>query len=690
MTKQQRETTGLEIAVIGMAGRYPGAPDVDRLWALLRDGIEPITEFSEADIAAAGNSALTARPDFVPRGFVLDDVELFDAAFFGYTPREAEIIDPQQRFFLECASEALERAGYDPDAYPGAIGVFAGASMSTYLLHNILSDPEIVRRLGPTQLALANDKDYVATRVAYKLNLEGPAITVQTACSTSLVAVHLACQSLLAGECDMALAGGVSIPSRQRAGYLYQEGGIASRDGHCRPFDAAASGTSGGNGCGVVVLKRLADALEDGDQIDAVIIGSAINNDGSKKIGFTAPRVEGQAKVIQAAQRMAGVTPADIGYIEAHGTGTPLGDPIEMAALTRVFRDRGGEGPSCAIGSIKSNFGHADAAAGVAGLMKTVLALKHRMLPPSLHFVQPNPKIDFANSPFYVNNILREWRQPGGAPRRAGVSSFGLGGTNAHVVLEEAPEQATNEARPGPRLMVLSARTATALEAMTQRLAKYLRENPKLPLDDVAYTLQVGRRMFEHRRAFVCHDLMDAASALAAMDPARVFDDVSEPVDRGVVFMFSGQGAQYPRMTQGLYRDHEVFRNEVNHCCERLRPHLNLDLRSLLYPDDVDATSATEALKQTAIAQAALFVVEYALARLWMSWGIKPAAMIGHSIGEYVAACVAGVFSLDEALALVAARGRLMQAQISGAMLSVALPGSSWNRCLAPGSTLPP
>lgn len=671
--KQQRETTGLEIAVIGMAGRFPGAPDVDRLWALLRDGVEPITEFTDVDITAAGNLALAARSGFVRKGFVLDDIDLFDASFFGYTPRESEILDPQQRFFLECASEALERAGHDPDVHRGAIGVFAGASMSSYLLYNILSSSEITYGPASTQIALANDKDYVATRVAYKLNLEGPAVTVQTACSTSLVAVHLACQNLLAGECDMALAGGVSIHSPQRAGYLHQEGGIASSDGHCRPFDADASGTAGGSGCGIVVLKRLADAIEDGDSIEAVILGSAINNDGARKIGFTAPRIEGQAKVIQAAQRMAGVAPEDISYIEAHGTGTQLGDPIEIAALTRVFRQGTDRRQFCAIGSIKSNFGHADAAAGVVGLIKTVLALKHRKITASLNFTRPNPQIDFDNSPFYVNTALREWSTDD-APRRAGVSSFGLGGTNAHVVLEEAPAPPAAEVRPGPQLVLLSARTPTALDAATQRLVAHLREHPALALQDVAYTLQVGRRMFEHRRVLVCHDVADAARVLESRDPARVVSGAGEPSDRDVVFMFSGQGAQYPGMTQGLYRDYDVFRETVDRCCELLTPRLGADLRALLYPEDAESTRAAEALKQTAVAQPALFVVEYALAQLWMSWGIKPAAMIGHSIGEYVAACIAGVFSLEDALALVAARARLMQAQASGTMLSVALP----------------
>ena len=673
MSRKQRQTTGLEIAVIGMAGRFPGARDVEQFWTLLREGVQPISRFSDADLLANGaDPAQLSRPDFVRLGFMLDDIDLFDASFFGYTPREAEIIDPQQRFYLECAVEVFERAGYDPETYPGNIGVFAGASFSSYFVNNILANPDAVRQLGSVQVALGNDKDYVATRVAYKLNLQGPAVTVQSACSTSLVAVHLACQSLLAGDCDMALAGGVSIQSRQKTGYVYQEGGIASRDGHCRPFDAAASGTVGSAGVGIVVLKRLADALADNDTIDAVILGSAINNDGSRKIGFTAPRVEGQAQAIQAAQRMAGVSPAEISYIETHGTGTQLGDPIEIAALTRVFRASTDRTGFCPIGSLKSNIGHADAAAGVAGLMKTVLALKHRAIPPSLNFERPNPQIDFANSPFYVNTALREWTT-GGAPRRAGVSSFGLGGTNAHVVLEEAPACDSPPEPPADQLIVLSAKTDTALQTMAQHLAAHLRQHPESRLCDVAWTLQTGRKIHPHRLALVCSGPDDAARALESRDPLRVLQASDASESRGVVFMFSGQGAQYPGMTRDLYARHDTFRREVDRCCDLLRPHLGLDLRSLLYPDAAQTEQAAQQLMQTAMAQAALFTVEYALARMWLSWGVVPQAMIGHSVGEYVAACIAEVMSLEDAARVIAARGRLMQAQPAGAMLSVPL-----------------
>jgi acyl transferase domain-containing protein len=668
-----REPTGLEIAVIGMAARYPGAPDVEALWALLRDGVEPITRLSAEEIAAAGSAALATQPGFTPTAFVLDDIDLFDAGFFGYAPHEAEALDPQHRLFLECASEALERAGCDPDRARGPIAVFAGSALSSYLMHNLLPNREVLERLGSLQVSLANDKDYLATRVAYKLGLEGPAVTVQTACSTSLVAIHLACQSLLAGECDVALAGGVSIHVQQRGGHFHQEGGIASRDGHCRPFDAEASGTAGSNGVGVVVLKRLADALADGDSIEAVVLGSAINNDGSRRIGFTAPGVEGQAKVIEAAQRSAGVSPADIGYIEAHGTATPLGDPIEIAALTRAFRLGTDARGTCAIGSIKSNFGHADAAAGVAGFIKAVLALKHGLIPPSLHFVHPNPAIDFAASPFYVNAKLAAWPGPPDRPRRAGVSSFGLGGTNAHVVLEEPPRREASAPDSLPQLLVLSARTPAALDAACARLAAHLRGNPDMALHEVAWTLQSGRRTLEQRRAVVCSDVADATNVLESLDRSRLLDGAGGSTRRRIVFMFSGQGSQYPQMTRGLYDDFPLFRSEVDRCCELLQEHLGTDLRRLLYPANADGAAAAEALQQTAVAQPALFVVEYALAKLWMAWGVQPAALIGHSIGEYTAACLAGVFSLEDALALVATRGRLMQAQPPGAMLSVAL-----------------
>nr|QEO73752.1 Beta-ketoacyl synthase [uncultured bacterium] len=511
------------------------------------------------------------------------------------------------------------------------------------------------------------------------MNLKGPSLAVQSTCSTSLVAVSMACHSLLTYQCDMALAGGVSIKTTQKGGYLYREGGIDSPDGFCRAFDAKAKGTVAGNGAGVVVLKRLADALEDGDEIHAVIRGWAVNNDGSLKAGYTAPSVEGQAEVITEALAAARVKADSISYVEAHGTGTPLGDPIEIAALTQAFRgDTDGRG-FCAVGSVKTNVGHLNTAAGVAGLIKTVQALRHKQLPPSLHFTTPNPKADFSNSPFYVNAGLKPWETQG-APRRAGVSSFGIGGTNAHVVLEEAPARENSSEGRAEQLLLISARTETALEAATENLADYLRRHPDANLSDVAYTLQVGRRVFKHRRALVCRGAADAAAALSAPANGRCSTSVEERRERPVAMVFSGQGTQYANMARELYETEKTFREDVDRCAEILRPHLGLDLRDVLYPDARRAGQDLPGLEQTALAQPALFVVEYALAKLWIEWGVRPAAMLGHSIGEYVAACLAGVFSLEDALELVAVRGRLMQRLPGGAMLAL--------KC-APGEAAP-
>ena len=586
---------------------------------------------------------LRQHPRYVKAAAVLADIECFDAAFFGFTPREADLLDPQHRLFLECAWEAMETAGYDTATYQGPVGVYAGASGSGYFLTNLYPQRQLLAAVGSYNLSLANRLDFLSTRVSYKLNLTGPSLTLQTACSTSLVAVHFACQSLLNGECDMALAGGVSISVPQKTGYLYQEGGILSPDGHCRAFDARAQGTVGGSGAGIVVLKRLAEACRDGDSILAVIKGSAINNDGAVKAGFTAPSIDGQAAVIAEALAVAGVAPETVTYIEAHGTGTALGDPIEIKALTQAFRAQTQQEGFCAIGSVKTNIGHLDTAAGIAGLIKTVLALQQRLLPPSLHFEQPNPQIDFGHSPFYVNTRLSAW-QTDRLPRRAGVSSLGIGGTNAHVVLEEAPSVAASGPSRPWHLLVLSAQTGSALAATATQLAAYLRQHPEVPLADVAYTLQVGRRAFRHRRAVVCQTCAEAVTALEMQEPRHVLRSTQETRERPVVFMFPGQGAQYVNMGLELYRHETVFREQVEHCATLLLPHLDCDIRQVLYPSPAQAATAAQQLLQTRLAQPALFVVEYALARLWMAWGIRPQALIGHSLGEYVAACLAGVF----------------------------------------------
>lgn len=663
------------IAVVGMAGRFAAARDTDTFWKNLCAGKEAITFFSEEELRAAGVAdELLGNPRYVKAGSVLENIEGFDAFFFGYNPHEATLMDPQQRVFLESAWEALERAGYDSEQYAGRIGVYASISTNKYLLYNLLSNPGLMHSMGGLQTMLGNDKDFLTTRVSYKLNLKGPSVNVQTACSSSLVAVHLACQSLLRGESDMALAGGVAISLPQQSGYLYEEGGIASPDGHCRAFDAQAKGTIGGNGVGVVVLKRLSEALKDGDAVCAVIKGTAINNDGSLKVGYTAPSVGGQADVIAEAQSLAGVKPETITYVEAHGTGTSLGDPIEIAALTQAFARSGRHQKKgvCAIGAVKTNIGHLDVASGVAGLIKTILALQNRAIPPTLHFKSPNPGIDFEHSPFYINTALTAW-PVGSTPRRAGVSSFGIGGTNAHVVLEEAPwVDSSSPSRPW-QLLLLSAKTNTALEKATSNLVEHLRTHPEQKLADVAYTLQVGRHIFNQRRAIVCHGVNDAITALETIDSKRVFTDTQEEKEPAVAFMFTGQGAQYVSMGRELYTQEPVFHKEVDQCSELLQPYLGLDLRAVLYPDPAHEKEAAEQLNQTWLTQPALFVIEYALAQLWMSWGIRPQAMIGHSIGEYVAACLAGVFKLEDALALVATRGRLMQSLPSGAMLAVPL-----------------
>jgi len=663
------EPTGLEIAVVGMAGRFPGAPGVDALWANLRAGVESIRRFTDEELIAAGVPEwLRTDPAYVPAGGALAEVDLFDAPFFGFTPREAQVTDPQQRLFLEVAWEALEHAGYDSARVPGRVGVYAGTSMSSYYL-NLLSRPDVVAAAGQMVVDMGNDKDYLAPRAAFKMGLEGPAVVVQTACSTSLVAVHLACQALLGGDCDLALVGGSSVSAHQHVGYLWEEGNIHSPDGHCRAFDAQARGTVGGSGVAVAALKRLEDALADGDTVHAVILATAINNDGSAKIGFTAPRVEGQAAVIRAAHAAADVDPATITYVEAHGTGTQLGDPIEIEALTHAFRAGTDRTGFCAVGSLKTNVGHLDAAAGIAGLIKTTLALREGEIPPSLHFTRPNPQIDFASSPFFVNAALAEWTPPAGVPRRAGVSSFGIGGTNAHVVMEEPPAVEPSPAPSRPeQLLVLSARTQTALDAAGRRLAAHLEQHPEQALADVAWTLQQGRRAFLHRRAVVVRTHAEAARALA--DAAQGVAGRAGSEAPAAVFLFPGQGAQYAGMARGLHAREPVFREALDRCAELLRPHLGLDLREAVFSDDADR------LKQTALTQPALFAVEYALAQQWMAWGIVPESMIGHSVGEYVAACLAGVFSLEDALALVAERGRLMQSLPPGSMLAIPLPAA--------------
>jgi acyl transferase domain-containing protein/NADPH:quinone reductase-like Zn-dependent oxidoreductase len=676
------------IAVIGMAGRFPGAAGISQFWHNLCGGVESVRFFSRETLAARGvPAAMLDDPLYVKANAVLDGIEMFDADFFDFTPREAEVTDPQHRVFLECAWEALEDSGYDPDGFDGLIGVFAGAGLSTYLLNNILPRPDVVRSVGPLLLQLGNNKDYVPLRVSYKLHLRGPSINVNTACSSSLVAVHLACRSLLDHQCDIALAGGVGIQVPQYEGYVYLPDAISSPDGHCRAFDAQARGTVSGNGAGIVVLKRLDEALADGDSIRAVILGSAVNNDGAVKVGFVAPSVDGQARVIAEALAVAEADAETIRYVEAHGTGTPLGDSIEIAALTQVFRAHTKKTGYCAIGSAKTNIGHLDEAAGIAGLIKTVLVLQNAAIPPSLHCERPNPELGFERSPFFVQTRLSAWESDG-MPRRAGVSSFGIGGTNAHVVLQERPRPIPGSASRPWQIVRLSAGTETALDTLTDRLCDHLRTNPGSTLADVAYTLHVGRKGLPHRRIVLCQDIEDAVRALESRKPRRVVTSRCEKSQPTVVFMFPGQGSQHINMGLGIIRTEATFRAELDRCAQLLRPHVGFDLKTILYPSEDRSDEAGARLGQTAVAQPALFAIEYALARLWMSWGIMPRALIGNSIGEYVAACLSGVFSLEDALALVALRARLMQQMPAGAMLAVELAADELQPFLNEGLSL--
>jgi amino acid adenylation domain-containing protein/non-ribosomal peptide synthase protein (TIGR01720 family) len=661
-------------AVIGMACRFPGARNIQEFWNNLREGVESVVEFSDEDFRKAGVAeAVFTSSDYVKYGAIIEDVDLFDARFFNLSAREAELIDPQQRVLLEIAWEALEDAGYASEIGRGRVGVYAGSGPPTYLLNQHL-DHKVMHPNDATPLLFANAADFLATRVAYKLNLTGPGITIQAACSTSLVTAHMACRALMNGECDLAVAGGVTIRTPQVMGDSFMEGGITSPDGHTRTFDERAQGMVRANGAGVIVIKRLADAIRDRDCIHAIIRGSAINNDGSQKVSYAAPSIIGQRDVIEQALRDSEVDPGTISYVETHGTATPLGDPIEISALTQAFRVSSSKKAYCAVGSVKSNIGHTDCAAGVSGIIKTILSLEHKQIPATLHYERPNPKIDFVNSPFYVNTSLSEWKTNGG-PRRAGVSSFGIGGTNAHIVLEEAlPVESCKETRPY-QMLVISAKTNTALEAVTTNLSAYLESHRDVSLADVAYTLHLGRREFNHRRTVIGKDMEDAVAALRSSEPKRVFTGIQEPKSRPVVFMFSGQGSQYVNMARGLYETESVFEQEIDHCSAILQEHRGFDLRDVLYPKrgEVDISSSATQLLQTKITQPALFVIEYALARLWMEWGIQPKAMVGHSIGEYVAACLAGVFSLEDALTLVSARGKLMQALPPGTMLVVPL-----------------
>lgn len=686
------------IAIVGMAGRFPGARDVAQFWANLCAGRESIATFTDEQLLAAGVTPEDFNdPSYVRCRAILDEPDCFDAEFFGVTARDAALMDPQHRLFLECCWHALENAGQSP-RQGGSVGVFASSSLNTYALRQVLGNrraiAEFTRQFQADgyNILLGADKDYLATRVAYKLNLRGPALTIQTACSSSLVAVAQACSALQLYQCDAALAGGVSLSFPQERGHLYQEGAIASADGHCRAFDAAAQGTVFGAGCGIVLLKRLEDALRDRNGIYAVIRSTAVNNDGADKMSYSAPSQNGQTEVIALAHALAGVTADSISYVEAHGTGTPLGDPVEVGALTEAFRTTTSRTTFCGLGSLKTNVGHLEAAAGVTGLIKAALALRHRFLPASLHFQAPNPGLNLAASPFYVNAAGKPWDDVP-LPRRAGVSSFGVGGTNAHAVLEEAPAHEPSGTSRSHELLVLSAKTPAALATMGTNLADWLAAPPPhvVPdgsrlLADVAFTLQCGRQALPHRRAVVARDAAEAEAGLRGAAPKQASTGSAPTTEPEVIFLFPGQGAQQPGMGRELYENEPVFRAGVDHCAEGFQQLLGFDLRAILYPAEATPPAVNEKhpLDDTRVTQPAIFAVEYALAALWQSWGIKPAVVIGHSIGEYVCAVLAGTFTLEHALGLLAKRAQLMHNLPRGSMLAVRLAGEE----LAP--ELPP
>jgi amino acid adenylation domain-containing protein len=659
-----------DVAIIGMSGRFPGAGDVETFWRNLLDGVDSVSHWRVEELDPSLPEHVVAQPGYVAARGVLDDVDRFDAGFFGISPKEAALMDPQQRVLLEEAWTALERAGYAPGTTDDVIGVFAGKYNATYFDNNVRHRPDLVAEVGAFATMLANEKDYVATRIANRLDLTGPAISTHTACSTSLVAIAQAVQALQLGQCDLALAGGVSIVVPVKSGYVHKEGEMLSPDGRTRTFDAAARGTVFSDGVALVVLKRVTDALAAGDTVHAVIRGVAVNNDGGNKASFTAPGVDGQATVIAMAHTAAGVDAASIGYVEAHGTATPLGDPIEVQALTRVFRRGAAAVGSCLLGSLKSNVGHLVIAAGAAGVVKAALALEREVIPRSLHFETPNPRLELDASPFRVVTATTQWPR-GATPRYAGVSSFGVGGTNAHAVLAEPPLRAPRPAASGEQLLLVSARSEAALRTACDQLASHLLQHEEVPLADVAFTLHAGRRRFEWTRAVVARSHDDAALLLRGADGARARTQRHAGAVPAVAFLFPGQGSQHAGMANGWYDRSGVFRRELDTCAELLRAELGEDLRPYLLANADAAGVADVALQQTRLAQPALFAVGYALARCWQHWGVQPRFLAGHSVGEFVAAALAGVMDVADAARLVAARGRMMQERPQGAMLAV-------------------
>ena len=675
-TSKNQPFSGEDIAIVGMSVNVPGAAGIAGYWVNLRDGVESIRRLTEQQLLDAGESPENiARKNYVPAAAVMDGFDTFDPDFFGFSPKDASILDPQHRKFLEVAWEAMEQAGHPPETIPGDIGVYAGCGMGSYFYFNICSNPDLVDDVGMFLLRhTGNDKDFLSTRVSHVFDLHGPSINLQTACSTSLVAIHFACQALRAGEVDMALAGGVTIELPQGRGYVFKENEILSPDGHCHAFDHRAQGTVFGSGAGAVALRRLSDAVADGDHIWGVIKGSAVNNDGAAKAGYLAPSVDGQTAAIAAALDAAGVAAQSIGMVECHGTGTYLGDPIEVAALIEAYRAETDAVDFCRIGSVKTNIGHLDTAAGVAGFAKATLALHHKQIPPSLGYEAPNPAIPFAGSPFRVNDALTDW-PAGDTPRRAAVNALGVGGTNAHAIIEEAPARAASDASDWPfQPLVISGHSKAALDANTAALAAHLRANPDQPLADVAFTLKQGRRAFDKRRVVVADSHAQAAALLEGGDTRRVFTHDSLGKNPQVVFMFPGGGAQYAGMAQDLYETEPVFADWMDRGLAHLQPQLDYDIRALWLPAKDQLHAANTALKQPSVQLPLIAITEYALAQLWMSWGVTPAAMVGHSMGENVAACLAGVMTFENLIDLVLLRGRLFDEVPAGGMLSISAP----------------
>ncbi len=666
------ELNGNEIAIIGMAGRFPKSANIYEFWDNIINGRECISFFTDEELIEEGIELnYIKNKDYIKAKGVIDNIDLFDASFFDINPKEAELMDPQHRLLLECAWEALENAGYDAERYEGAIGVYAGKSMSSYLFLNVYPHIKKILAAGNLQAAIGNDKDSITSTISYRLNLKGPSINVQSSSSTSLAAVAIACQSLLTYQCDMALAGGITVGPPVKSGYLYDVGGIMSSDGHCRAFDAKSSGFVPGNGYGLVVLKRLDEAIRDNDHIWAVIKGFGVNNDGSEKVSYTAPSVDAQANVIVTAQIAANVNPERISYIEAHGTGTALGDPIEVKALTQAFRYQTDKKKFCALGSVKPNIGHLDSAAGIAGLIKVVLSLYNKKIPPLINFDTPNPEIDFENSPFYVNTSAKYWNDFNGS-RIAGITSLGMGGTNVHIIVEENLHNPSSGNSREWNILMISAKTPYSLEGNTNNLVNYLKDEKVSNIADVAYTLAMGRKHFSYRRVVVCRDVKDAVESLSSFDSHKVISTVCSFDERQVCFMFTGQGAQYINMARGIYEAEQVFKEVFDRCCEIVKEVIDVDLCRLLYKDYYE-DGEQAVIDQTYITQPLLFALEYSMASLLMNWGIKPVAMIGHSLGEYVAATISGVFSLEEALKLVCLRARMMFNMPQGGMLAVAL-----------------